>query len=40
MNCEEARELVTALINNEIFDSERPLIENPLKNCAVYRVGG
>lgn len=37
MNCEEARELVTALIDNEIFDSERPLIEDPLKNCAVYR---
>jgi predicted anti-sigma-YlaC factor YlaD len=37
MNCEEARELVTALIDNEIFDSERPLIEDQLKNCAACR---
>ena len=37
MNCEEARELVTALIDNQIFDSERPLIETHLKECAACR---
>lgn len=37
MNCEEARELVTALVDNEISDPERSLIESHLKDCAGCR---
>jgi anti-sigma factor RsiW len=37
MNCEEARELVTALVDNEISDPERSSIEGHLKDCARCR---
>ena len=34
MNCEEARELITALTDNELSQLERPLIESHLKECS------
>jgi mycothiol system anti-sigma-R factor len=34
MNCEEARELITALIDNEVSDLERSLIEDHLQDCS------
>ena len=34
MNCEEARELITALVDNELSQLERPLIEGHLKECS------
>jgi anti-sigma factor RsiW len=37
MNCEEARELVTGLVDNEISDPERSSIESHLKDCARCR---
>src|SRR5438445_3660192 len=37
MKCEEARELITALIDQELLDPERPLLEMHLKECARCR---
>jgi len=37
MNCEEARELITALIDNEFSELERALIESHLEECARCR---
>jgi Putative zinc-finger len=37
MNCEDARELVTALVDDEISDPERSSIESHLKDCARCR---
>jgi mycothiol system anti-sigma-R factor len=34
MNCEEARELITALVDNELSQLERPLIDTHLKECS------
>ncbi len=34
MNCDEARELITALIDNELSGPERSLIEGHLKECS------
>ena len=34
MNCEEARELITALVDNELSHLERSLIESHLKDCS------
>jgi mycothiol system anti-sigma-R factor len=34
MNCEEARELITALIDNEVSNLERSLIEGHLQDCS------
>lgn len=39
MNCEEARELITALIDNEVSDLERSLIQGHLKECSRCRWG-
>jgi mycothiol system anti-sigma-R factor len=37
VNCEDAPEFITALVDNEIPDSERALIENHLIDCARCR---
>ena len=37
MKCEEARELITALVDQELLDPERPLLEMHLKGCARCR---
>jgi Putative zinc-finger len=37
MKCEEARELITALVDQELLDPERPLLEMHLKECARCR---
>jgi anti-sigma factor RsiW len=37
MDCEEARELITALVDDEISDPERSLIEGHLTDCARCR---
>jgi mycothiol system anti-sigma-R factor len=34
MNCDEAQELITALVDNELSHLERPLIEGHLKDCS------
>jgi Putative zinc-finger len=39
MNCEEARELITALVDNELSDLERSLIQGHLKECSRCRWG-
>ena len=33
MKCEEAREFITALVDNQVSDEERSLIETHLKDC-------
>ncbi len=35
MNCDEAQELITALVDNELSHRERPLIESHLKDCSI-----
>jgi anti-sigma factor RsiW len=33
MNCEEAQEFITALVDNQVCDEERSMIESHLKDC-------
>src|SRR5205823_12018884 len=37
MTCDEAQELITALVDQELLDPERPLLEMHLKECARCR---
>ena len=38
MTCEEAKELITALVDQELLDSERPSLGGHLKECARCRT--